>query len=138
MKNSFTFLFLVLSNFGFSQTADEEIEAILKLKPIEVTKYNFKEKEDVVAYATVFNSANFENPIKIKELNNKVILKIELIYTTYTEKADFDQHGLNKKRLKTLFTLAPNTFKQPGIDWKLMAQTGCKSPDEGKGYFLNL
>lgn len=135
MKNIFTFLFLLINSFGFAQTADEEIEAILKLKPIEVVKYNFKEKEDIVAYATIFNSANFEDPVKIKELNNKVIIRIELIYTTYSEKADFDQHGLNKKRLKTLFTLAPNTFKQPGIDWKLMAQTGCKSPNEGKDYF---
>lgn len=135
MKHSFTLLFLCICSFGFAQTADEEIEAILKLKPIEVPKYNFKEKEDIVAYATIFNSANFEDPAKIKELTNKVIIRIELIYTTYSERADFDQHGLNKKRLKTLFTLAPNTFKQPGIDWKLMAQTGCKSPAEGKDYF---
>ncbi len=136
MKRSILFGFLLSFSLPIvCQTAEEEINAILKAKPIDCVKFIPKEKDDVIAFATVFNLAVFENPEKLKELNSKVILKIELVYTTYAEKIDFDQHALNKKRLKTLFALAPNTFKQPGIEWRLMAQSGCTSAEAGKDFF---
>jgi len=113
----------------------EQIDFILKIPPRNVEKYVKPAKKDVLFLETAFNNAIFADKALLHSVKNKVILKIELIYTTYRKSETFDQHGLSRKRLENLFLTAPNSFSQSGIEWVLIAQTGCKSAEEGKDFF---
>jgi hypothetical protein len=129
---------LLLCLFPFflvSQTVQEQINFVLKTAPRNVEKYTKPAKKDLIFLETAFNNAIFTDKALLQSVQDKVILKIELVYTTYRKSETFDQHGLSKKRLENLFLAAPNTLNQAGIEWVLIAQTGCKSPEEGKDFF---
>jgi hypothetical protein len=89
----------------------------------------------VLYLQTSFNDAVYKDPQLLQSLKGKVILKVELIYTTYRKSETFDQHGLNRKRLRALMAAAPQLLKQPSIEWVLLAQTGCTSAEMGKEFF---
>ncbi len=118
-----------------SQTLQEQVALVLKTTPREVEKYVKSPKKEILYLETAFNNALFTDQELLSSVKNKVILKIELIYTTYRKSETFDQYGLSRKRLENLFSAAPNTMKQSGIEWVLIAQTGCKSAEEGKAFF---
>ncbi len=128
-------LLYIFPLFLQAQTISEQVNFILKTTPRSVEKYIKPTKKDVLFLETAFNNAIFTNKALLNSVKDKVILKIELIYTTYRKSETFDQHGLSRKRLENLFLAAPNSLEQSGIEWVLVAQTGCKSPEEGKDYF---
>ncbi len=134
MQYRLLLLFLV-PLFLNAQTIPEQISFILKKTPRTVEKYTKPTKKDVLFLETAFNNAIFTDKTALNSLKDKVILKIELIYTTYRKSETFDQHGLSRKRLENLFLAAPNSLDQSGIEWILIAQSGCKSAEEGKDYF---
>jgi|GEM_PF-508096 len=136
MRFIFTaFLFMSSLSLVFSQTADALTEKVIKIIPRDIVKYTVKEKPNVVFLETGFNDAVYRDQKNLLALKGKVIVKIELIYTTYRKSETFDQHGLNRKRLKALFAAAPNVLSQPGIEWVLLAQSGCTSAEMGKEFF---
>jgi hypothetical protein len=121
--------------FLIGQTMQEQIDFVLKLTPRNIEKYSKPSKKELVFLETAFNNAIFTDKDVLNSLKDKVILKIELIYTTYRKSETFDQHGLSRKRLENLFLAAPNCLNQSGIEWILIAQTGCKSAEEGSDFF---
>lgn len=134
----FIILFLLtglLSLIGNAQTADETIAYVIGKMPVLVEKVVKKEKEFVVYLETGFNDAVYTNKSELQKLTGKQIIKIELVYTTYRKSETFDQHTLNRKRLKALFDAVPNSLTQGGIEWVLTGQTGCTSPEMGKDFF---
>ncbi len=135
MKLFYIFIVLFFHLFSFGQTIDEQIARIIKLKPKEVLKYATKQQLFVLNLPTVFNSAQFEDAVKVKSLANKTIVKVELIYTMYKKSETFNQNTLNKQRLKNVYAVASNVFSQKGIEWNLIAQTGCKDAADGKNFF---
>lgn len=128
-------LFFLFPLFLQSQTVPEQIQYVLKTAPRNVEKYTKSTRKDVLFLETAFNNAIFSDKEAVQSLKNKVILKIELVYTTYRKSETFDQHSLNRKRLESLFLSAPNCLNQEGIEWILLAQTGCTSAEEGKAFF---
>lgn len=118
-----------------AQTAREQIDFVLKTTPRTVEKYIKPAKKEVLFLETAFNNAVFTDQKLLQSVKDKVILKIELIYTTYRKSETFDQHGLSRKRLENLFLAAPNSLNQSGIEWVLVAQTGCKSAEDGANFF---
>lgn len=121
--------------FLYCQTMQEQIDFVLKTTPRNVEKYSKPAKKDLIFLETAFNNAVFKDKELLNSVKDKVILKIELIYTTYRKSETFDQHGLSRKRLENLFLAAPNSLNQSGIEWVLIAQTGCKSAEEGPNFF---
>ncbi|HLP53551.1 MAG TPA: hypothetical protein VK151_00910 [Fluviicola sp.] len=117
------------------QTADELIADVIALTPRPLVKYDTKPRNNVFLLRTGFNDAVYQDKASLSALKGKVIIKVELIYTTYRKSETFDQHGLNRKRLRALFAAAPQLLTQPSVEWVLMAQTGCTSSEEGKDYF---
>lgn len=134
MKIVYLFLFF-LPLFLSAQTVQEQIPFVLKTPPRNVEKYTKSTRKDQIFLETAFNNAIFSDKTALQAVKDKVILKIELVYTTYRKSETFDQHGLNKKRLESLFLAAPNCLNQEGIEWILMAQTGCTSAEAGKDFF---
>ena len=121
--------------FLYCQTMQEQIDFILKTTPRNIEKYSKPAKKDLIFLETAFNNAIFTDKELLNSVKDKVILKIELIYTTYRKSETFDQHGLSRKRLENLFLAAPNSLTQSGIEWVLIAQTGCKSAEDGASFF---
>lgn len=121
--------------FLIGQTSQEQINFVLKTSPRNIEKYSKTAKKNVIFLETAFNNALFTDKALLNSVKDKVILKIELIYTTYRKSETFDQHALSRKRLENLFLAAPNSLHQPGIEWVLLAQTGCKSAEEGTTFF---
>lgn len=128
-------LFCNLVTAVSAQTVDETIAYVIAKTPTLVDKVIKKEKEFTVYLETGFNDAVYKNQMDLKALNGKQIIRIELIYTTYKKSETFDQHSLNRKRLKALFDAVPNSLSQGGIEWLLTGQTGCTSPEMGKEFF---
>lgn len=83
---------------------------------------------------TGFSNGNITNPSVLKELEGKVIESIELVYTQYSESPDFDQAGLNRKRLQALRSALPSVVDNPLITWTLIAQQP-KTTSEARGLF---
>jgi hypothetical protein len=57
------------------------------------------------------------------------------IYTSYRQSASFNQNELNSKRIKRLVDLMPEVLENRYIEWKIIEQTGCTSPQMGKTFF---
>jgi hypothetical protein len=137
----FLFFYLALGfSFSFSAQSpmENEINRILKVTPRSIVKYAVPQKNNTIALPTSFNNAQFLNVSDLATLKDKVVLRIELIYTTYRKSETFDQHALNRKRLQALFTIAPNTAQQAGIEWVLIAQSGCTDAAQGPTFFHGL
>lgn len=135
MRFPLILLFLLSINFLVAQETSAVIEKVIGITPRSIPKYVVKKRNNVYFLQTAFNNAVYEDVQALNALSGKVILKVELIYTTYRKSETFDQHGLNRKRLQALFKAAPNILSQPGIEWVLIAQTACTSAEMGKEFF---
>lgn len=137
MNKYYLLLFVCLVSLSgkSQQTTDQLIERIIKIPPRSVAKYEARPKDHVIYLQTAFNNAVYSDPQSLQSLKGKVILKVELIYTTYRKSETFDQHGLNRKRLRSLMNVAPQLITQPSIEWVLYGQTGCTSAELGKEFF---
>lgn len=137
MRNNYLFILFLFAAFAASaqQTADALIAQVIKIAPRSVEKYDTRPKNNVFYLRTGFNDAVYTNAKDLQALKDKVILKVELIYTTYRKSETFDQHALNRKRLKALITAAPQLLSQPSVEWVLYGQTGCTSSEMGKEFF---
>lgn len=118
-----------------AQTSAEKIEAILDSRPRVMPKYQTPPRNQVIYLKSAFTEALFEDQDLLKSLSNKVITRVELVYTTYKKNEEFDQRALNKRRLELLFKTVPELTDQQGVAFILIAQTGCQSAEEGVAYF---
>ena len=84
---------------------------------------------------TEFNSPEIVNAAEYAKIQNNVIEKVELVFTTFRESQTFDQKKLNKKRINSLLDIAPNIKGNDLIEWKVTGQTACASPESGRDFF---
>lgn len=124
-----------ITNVVQAQSVPERIEAILNSRPRTMPKYGTAPKPNVLYLKSDFNNSLFEDKAQLESLKDKEILRVELVYTTYKKNEEFDQRALNKKRLEKLYATVPELATQQGVDFILIAQTACTSPEEGKNYF---
>lgn len=71
------------------------------------------------------------NPEQKKQLAEKTILKLELVYTQFRTSESFNQKKLNSLRLKELNSLVPSIFKNRFWDFQLISQTKAASRESG-------
>ncbi|PKP49265.1 MAG: hypothetical protein CVT95_03615 [Bacteroidetes bacterium HGW-Bacteroidetes-12] len=65
-----------------------------------------------------------------KQLQERVIVKIELVYTRFKTSEKFNQTELNKKRLLELKKLVPEVFDFPVWEYQLISQNNGNSREE--------
>ena len=65
-----------------------------------------------------------------KQLQERVVIKIQLVYTEYKTSEKFNQIELNKKRLLELKKLVPEVFDFPVWEYELISQTDGNSREE--------
>lgn len=96
----------------------------MKLEKEEVAKYKIPTGKDKVVLKNHYGKYMILNPENVKLIQGQTVFSVEVVYTDYPKGDDFDL--LNKKRLASLFQLAPELFSNEMITWKLVKQTDCK------------
>jgi len=138
IMNKYILFLIIFSWFGSlsaQQTTDALIEQVIKLTPRSLPKFDTRPKQNVFFLQTGFNDAIYKDVKSLQALKGKVITKVELIYTTYRKSETFDQHALNRKRLRSLIAAVPQLLTQPAIEWVLFAQSGCTTAEMGKDFY---
>lgn len=110
----------------------------LDANKVAVEKYSIPRNisgKNILVLETPFAQAEFISPMLASAAKNKLIEKVQLVYTTYRLSETFDQQQLNQQRLKNLYAILPDAFSNMMTEWELVAQTGAHSPEEGKNYF---
>jgi len=130
-----TVLLTALILFSNNVTAQSVIPYILKKSAVYVSTVPVKPAPDTLYLPTDFASPALLFPEQYHRISGRVIEKIELVYTTFRESDSFNQYGLNYQRLLSFQKAAPEVFLNNTIEWKLVAQTGCRSSEQGKKMF---
>ncbi|MGB0864623.1 MAG: hypothetical protein ACPG19_00515 [Saprospiraceae bacterium] len=134
MKTYSIALFLFIASISFAQSP--MIDSILKLEPIPVSKYEIDSLSDQQFFLRMdYGTSTILNPDTLfNRLKGKVVERVELVYTDFSQSKKFNQPKLNKARLRGLYYLDRSMFN--GLtDWKVVAQTAAKSPAEGSELF---
>jgi hypothetical protein len=129
------FYFLLI--FCYSQFCSAQIYSALVNAPVTfVDEFDVSLlKENQLFISMPFAKNNVLNPEQKKQLKERVIIKLELVYTKYRKASSFNQKKLNKNRLIELSRLAPKLFESRFWNFELISQTKACSPDEGKEMF---
>lgn len=127
MKLISFFVFLFLSNYCFSN----QVEYLANTTIAEKNEVDLKKlTANQLAISMPFAKELILNPEQKKALEEKAIIKIELVYTKYRTAITFNQIELNKKRLTELNKLIPSVFENPLWDFNLISQTNGNSREE--------
>ena len=87
-------------------------------------------KENQLYIAMPFAKKLVLNPEQKKQLQERVTIKLELVYTKYRTAQSFNQKTLNRNRLKELNSLVPNLFENRFWEFELTSQTNGNSREE--------
>lgn len=86
----------------------------------------------------VLNASFNEDLAKVKtsldQYKYQQLVKVQLIYTQYRLSSTFNQRALNRKRIQSLYKALPQALDNR-VEWELIEQTACQSPEEGRTYF---
>lgn len=122
--------FFILFLYGFCLNA-QQIEQLANSSFLEKEEVRVSELQpNQIAIEVPFAKEIILNPNQKKELLEKAILKIELVYTKYKTVESFNQAQLNIKRLNELKLLLPSIFETPIWDFRLISQTNGNSRKE--------
>lgn len=114
--------------FGNPSFSQDLLEFGMKFDTIQVKEYKHEKTskmEKKLYLQTSYAGYKILNPEAIKNIKDQLIYNIELIYTNYPEKVNFET--LNKKRLSSLYQLSPELFRNPLIEWTTVIQTDCNA-----------
>jgi hypothetical protein len=87
-------------------------------------------KKNQLHIAMPFAKKMVLNPKQKKQLKERVVIKLELVYTQYRTVESFNQKSLNNNRLKELNKLVPSLFKNRFWAFGLTSQTNGNSRAE--------
>ncbi len=132
LKWLLSWLLLVVNTVLFAQI-DSSPEEILynTANHIEVAKYEFDQRYEYKILSSGFS----QESVSRIPFSDTRILKIDLVYTTFSEAENFDQKQLDINRLKKLAEINPAVVSTQFIDWNIIGQTGCNSSPECLDFF---
>jgi hypothetical protein len=120
MRGFYFFILLCFTSSLFSQT----LKNMAKASPVLVEEVSLSSLSTNQLYiSTPFAKPIILNPEQKSLLQEKVILKIELVYTRFRTSPTFSQELLNHNRLKELKKIAPEVFQFPLWEFQLTEQT---------------
>ena len=98
-----------------------------------IQQYN-NTQQGTIQLQTNFGSPYFLNRKDIQKLKHKRIYHIDLVYTKFREKEDFDQLQLNQERIEQLKKFIPQ-IEEDQPNWTVFEQTGATERPVAKEYF---
>lgn len=134
MKILFT-LACLLSLHTVSAQNSAIIEQILKQKRTEIDQVNLTPSNSVTLVPSAFAVNDLAFKKSVEELKELTIIKVYYVYTKYRKSASFNQLDLDRKRFNQLNSAFPEIIGDRTIEWELVEQTGCDSPEMGTSFF---
>jgi len=132
MRFFYFLIIFLLGQFCFAQNYPQLVNSA----PVFVNEVDLSLlKENQLHIAMPFANKLVLNPEQKKQLSEKAIIKLELVYTKYRTSRSFDQKKLNNNRLKELNRLIPSLFENRLWEFQLTSQTKANSRDTGKNMF---
>jgi hypothetical protein len=130
-------IFYFLTLFCCSQILlAQPYSSLVNAKPNFVTEINLSSlRENQLAISMPFAKKIILNPEQKKLISERVIIKLELIYTKYRTSTSFNQKQLNRKRIKELSLLIPSLFENRFWEYDLISQTKGGSREECEEMF---
>lgn len=131
------YLFLLSIFFlpnAFAQS-NSRINEILSGNRTEIDKLETVSTNSVTLLPSSFAKDDVAFKESVDKLKELTIVKVYYVYTSYRKNAGFNQKSLDRHRLQKLHALFPEIIEDPVIDWEVVTQTGCTSPEMGKSYF---
>ncbi|MGE0560211.1 MAG: hypothetical protein AB7O47_00205 [Flavobacteriales bacterium] len=126
------FVFLIFTN----QLLANQLEQLVNSSIKEQQEVNInKLLPNQLAISMPFSNQLILNPGQKLALQEKIVIKIELVYTKFRTSPTFDQKLLNHNRLVELKKLVPNLFENPLWDFELISQTNGNSQSECNAMF---
>lgn len=113
-----------------------QLEHLAKAPITEVSIIKVNElKPNQLAISMPFAKELILNPEQKKTLEEKAVIKIELVYTKFRTSPQFNQQELNYHRLVELKKLLPHLFENPLWEFELISQTNGNSQSECNSMF---
>ncbi len=122
--------FLCCASAVFSQS--DALTRILKLTPQKVTQLTPKPETNTVIIPSSFSEESLN---KAASGPKGELQTVYYIYTGYRQNPSFDQKALNNKRIQQLSERIPEVLENRYVEWKIIEQTACSSPQMGKTFF---
>lgn len=110
-----------MNNSSFAQTL---LDFRMNIEKAEISKYKIPASNNTVVLKNNFGNYKILNPNEIKAIKGQAVFSVEVLYTDYPKGENFDL--LIKKRLASLFQIAPELFSNDLITWKAVRQTETK------------
>jgi hypothetical protein len=73
--------------------------------------------------------------LRALNLQNRHIVRVDLVYTAFRLNPSFNQRQLNLSRIRNLAAGVPGLLQDESVTWTLIEQTGCNSPSECQPFF---
>jgi len=139
MKILLSALSLLIVNIGFTQNK-LKIEHILQQERTEIEKLELdpttiKSANSVTLLPSTFAQNDVAFKKSIEELRELTILKVYYVYTQYRQSSSFNQKALDRKRFVQLNASFPEIIESNYVEWEIVEQTGCTSPEMGRTFF---
>jgi len=112
---------LLMHKSSFGQTL---LDFRMNIEKAEISKYKIPTTNNTVVLKNNFGNYKILNPNEIKAIKGQAVFSVEVLYTDYPKGENFDL--LIKKRLASLFQIAPELFSNDLITWKAVRQTDTK------------
>ncbi|MDC0257430.1 hypothetical protein OAK35_01670 [Crocinitomicaceae bacterium] len=122
--------YLFCASAVLSQT--DALNRILKLEPHRVLQLTPKPEANTVIIPSSFSEESLRKAVKKPK---GTVQTVYYIYTGYRQSPSFDQKALNKERIQRLSEQIPEVLQNRYVEWKIIEQTGCSSPQIGRTYF---
>lgn len=108
--------------FDISKIKKTEIEALIKTTDSNTIYLEMK-----------YGGHEFVKAIDPKKIENKIIKKIQYVYTDFPK--DYDYSQLIFKRFASLYLELPFVFNKSWIEWEILKQTDCSSSAKASTMF---
>ena len=106
----------------------QSFKTMVNLPPVYIEELKLSElKNNQLFISMPFANHTVLNPEQKKMINERVLLKLELVYTKFRTVNSFNQKKLNENRLLELKELAPSIFENPLWNFELVGQTNGNS-----------
>lgn len=134
MKQVYLILIFLQSSLISAQT-ESRISNILKIPRTQVEKIEPTTVNTLIYLPCTFALSDFEGKYAMLNSSSVTVLKVYYVYTRFRLSPGFDQHSLDQQRFLWLNKHFPGIVNDPLVEWEIIEQTGCKTPEEGSAYF---
>lgn len=135
MKISCLLFCLTLISFSTLSQSSARVDKLLAKQHQLLDKLEIENSSTITLLPSKFSEDHLAFSNQRNRVEELTIVKVYYVFTRYRQSASFNQQALNERRFSELQTNFPAIISDPFIEWEIIEQTGCDSPEEGRTFF---